>query len=100
MARVAVNRQWQAFFGRGFVRSLEDFGYQSEAPTHPELLDTLAVRFMESGWSTKWLHREIVTSRTWRQSSAVTQAAAGIVAAQLASVVAPFVYFRRKGWLA
>ena len=71
-ARVAVNRQWQAFFGRGFVRSLEDFGYQSEAPTHPELLDWLAVEFMKSGWSMKQLHRLIVTSGTYRQSSVVT----------------------------
>ena len=71
-ARVAVNRQWQAFFGRGFVRSLEDLGYQSEAPTHPELLDWLAVEFMRTGWSTKKLHRLIVTSATYKQSSAVT----------------------------
>jgi hypothetical protein len=71
-ARVAVNRQWQAFFGRGFVRLLEDFGYQSQPPTHPELLDWLAVEFVKSGWSMKKLHRLIVTSATYRQSSAVT----------------------------
>jgi hypothetical protein len=71
-ARVAVNRQWQAFFGRGFVATLEDFGYQSEAPTHPELLDWLAVEFRKTGWSTKKLHRLIVTSATYRQSSRVT----------------------------
>jgi len=71
-ARVAVNRQWQAFFGRGFVRSLEDFGYQSQPPTHPELLDWLAVEFVRSGWSMKKLHRLIVTSATYRQSSVVT----------------------------
>ena len=71
-ARVAVNRQWQAFFGRGFVVSLEDFGYQSEAPTHPELLDWLAVEFQRTGWSMKKLHRLIVTSATYRQSSRVT----------------------------
>jgi hypothetical protein len=71
-ARVAVNRQWQAFFGRGFVATLEDFGYQSEAPTHPELLDWLAVEYMKTGWSTKKLHRLIVTSTTYRQSSRVT----------------------------
>jgi hypothetical protein len=71
-ARVAVNRQWQAFFGRGFVATLEDFGYQSEAPTHPELLDWLAVEFRKSGWSMKKLHRLIVTSATYRQSSRVT----------------------------
>jgi hypothetical protein len=71
-ARVAVNRQWQGFFGRGFVATLEDFGYQSEAPTHPELLDWLAVEYMKTGWSTKKLHRLIVTSGTYRQSSRVT----------------------------
>ena len=71
-ARVAVNRQWQAFFGRGFVRSLEDFGYQSQPPTHPELLDWLAVEFVKSGWSMKQLHRLIVTSATYKQSSVVT----------------------------
>ena len=72
-ARVAVNRQWQAFFGHGFVRLLEDFGYQSQPPTHPELLDWLAVEFMKSGWSMKKLHRLIVTSATYRQSSVVTR---------------------------
>ncbi|MFZ9343593.1 MAG: PSD1 and planctomycete cytochrome C domain-containing protein [Opitutales bacterium] len=71
-ARVAVNRHWQAFFGRGFVTTLEDFGFQSEAPSHPELLDWLAVEFMKSGWSTKRLHKLIVTSATYRQSSKVT----------------------------
>ena len=72
-ARVAVNRQWQAFFGNGFVRLLEDFGYQSQPPTHPELLDWLAVDFVKSGWSMKKLHRLIVTSGTYRQSSIVTR---------------------------
>ena len=72
-ARVAVNRQWQAFFGNGFVRLLEDFGYQSQPPTHPELLDWLAVDFVKSGWSMKKLHRLIVTSATYRQSSVVTR---------------------------
>ena len=71
-ARVVVNRQWAAFFGRGLVRTVEDFGYQGELPSHPELLDWLAVEFMESGWSLKKLHRLIVTSETYRQSSRVT----------------------------
>ena len=71
-ARVTVNRHWQAFFGRGFVPSLEDFGYQSEPPSHPALLDWLAVTFMNDlGWSTKKLHRLIVTSATYRQASEV-----------------------------
>ncbi len=71
-ARVTVNRQWQAIFGRGLVRTAEDFGYQGEYPSHPELLDWLAVELMEREWSLKQLHRLIVTSATYRQSSAAT----------------------------
>jgi hypothetical protein len=72
-ARVVVNRHWQALFGRGFVKTLEDFGHQSEPPTHPELLDWLAVTFMHDlRWSVKQLHRLMVTSATYRQASAVT----------------------------
>jgi hypothetical protein len=71
-ARVTVNRQWQAFFGRGIVKSLEDFGYQSDPPSHPELLDWLAVEFVKQGWSMKKLHRLIVTSATYKQSSRIT----------------------------
>ncbi len=73
-ARVIVNRQWAAFFGRGIVKTTEDFGYQGEAPTHPELLDWLAVEFVKQGWSLKKLHRLIVSSATYRQSSRVTPA--------------------------
>ncbi len=68
-ARVAVNRFWQHFFGVGLVKTAEDFGQQGEFPTHPELLDTLARRFIESGWDVKGLLRQIVTSSTYRQSS-------------------------------
>ncbi len=71
-ARVTVNRQWAILFGRGIVRTTEDFGYQGESPTHPELLDWLAVEFMKQGWSLKKLHRLIVTSATYRQASRVT----------------------------
>jgi hypothetical protein len=71
-ARVVMNREWTAFFGRGIVRTLGDFGFQGEAPTHPELLDWLAVEFMKRGWSMKQMHRLIVTSATYRQSSAAT----------------------------
>lgn len=71
-ARVAVNRQWQAFFARGLVRSTEDFGFQGEVPSHPELLDWLAVEFMKSGWSLKALHKLIVMSATYQQSSRLT----------------------------
>ncbi len=70
-ARVTVNRQWQAFFGRGLVKSLEDFGYQSEPPSHPELLDWLAVEFVKQGWSLKKLHKLIVMSQTYRQASSL-----------------------------
>ncbi len=70
-ARVIVNRQWAAFFGRGIVKTTEDFGYQGDAPSHPELLDWLAVEFMKQGWSLKKLHRLIVTSATYRQKSEV-----------------------------
>jgi mono/diheme cytochrome c family protein len=69
--RVVMNRQWAAFFGRGLVRTVEDFGYQGERPTHPELLDWLAVSLVEHGWSIKAMHRLIVTSATYRQSSRV-----------------------------
>jgi mono/diheme cytochrome c family protein len=71
-ARVTVNRQWAAFFGRGLVRTVDDFGYQGDPPTHPELLDWLAVEFMRQGWSLKKLHRLIVTSATYRQDSRIT----------------------------
>ena len=70
-ARVAVNRCWQAYFGRGLVLTTEDFGTQGEAPSHPELLDWLASEFMNRGWSLKSLHRLIVTSATYRQASRV-----------------------------
>src|SRR5207249_643541 len=68
-ARVAVNRAWQEFFGKGLVSTAEDFGTRGQRPSHPELLDWLAVEFRESGWGTKALHRRIVTSATYRQSS-------------------------------
>ena len=68
-ARVTVNRFWHMFFGRGIVASLEDFGNQGDLPSHPKLLDWLAVEFINSGWNTKALLRLIVTSATYRQSS-------------------------------
>ena len=68
-SRVAVNRFWQMFFGRGIVQSSADFGTQGEWPTHPGLLDWLALTFQSSGWDVKALVRAIVTSRTYRQSS-------------------------------
>src|SRR5207245_7028190 len=70
-ARAIVNRVWQAYFGTGLVSTSEDLGSQSEAPSHPELLDWLAVEFMDRGWSLKNLHRLIVTSAMYRQSAKV-----------------------------
>ncbi|MBI4659882.1 MAG: PSD1 domain-containing protein [Verrucomicrobia bacterium] len=70
--RVTMNRDWAAFFGRGLVRTLQDFGFQGELPTHPDLLDWLAVEFVKQGWSRKKMHKLIVMSATYRQSSAVT----------------------------
>lgn len=70
-ARVTVNRHWQAFFGRGLVATLENFGVRGEPPTHPELLDWLAGEFSRD-WSVKGLHRRIVLSETYRQASVVT----------------------------
>ncbi len=71
-ARVIVNRIWQQFFGVGLVKTSEDFGHQGDWPSHPELLDELAVRFVESGWDLKKLVRAIVMSKTYRQSSDAT----------------------------
>jgi len=71
-ARALVNRVWQSYFGTGLVSTSEDLGSQSETPSHPELLDWLAVEFMDRGWSLKALHKLIVTSSTYRQSSRVT----------------------------
>jgi hypothetical protein len=68
-ARVIVNRVWSWHFGKPLVRTPSDFGVQGEKPTHPELLDDLAARFIQHGWSMKWLHREIVTSAAYRQAS-------------------------------
>ncbi|MDA7864508.1 PSD1 and planctomycete cytochrome C domain-containing protein [bacterium] len=67
-ARVIANRVWRQHFGRGLVETPGDFGVQGQAPSHPELLDWLAVEFMESGWSLKHLHRLILNSRAWRQA--------------------------------
>jgi hypothetical protein len=73
-ARVTVNRIWEQYFGQGIVETSEDFGSQGSPPTHPELLDWLATEFMNKGWSQKAIHRLIVTSATYKQSSSVTPA--------------------------
>lgn len=70
-ARVLVNRIWHHHFGRGLVRTTTDFGRVGSLPTHPELLDWLAVEFVRQGWSLKALHRLILTSATWMQSSRI-----------------------------
>jgi len=73
-ARVAVNRVWRTCFGRGLVATVEDFGSQGDLPTHPELLDWLAYRFMESGWDLKSLFKLVVTSASYRQTSIASPA--------------------------
>lgn len=75
-ARVIVNRYWQMYFGVGLVKTVEDFGAQGEWPSHPELLDWLAVEFIKSGWDIKHMQRLIVTSATYQQASTVTPALA------------------------
>jgi hypothetical protein len=72
-ARVIVNRVWQKHFGRGLVGTPSNFGELGDRPTHPELLDWLTVRFIENGWSLKWLHRQIVTSDTYQRASVETE---------------------------
>jgi hypothetical protein len=69
VARAAVNRAWQSFFGTGIAATSEDLGSQGEAPSHPNLLDWLAVEFMDQGWSMKQLHRTIVMSATYQQDA-------------------------------
>lgn len=69
-ARVIVNRVWKHHFGRGLVDTPSDFGRQGERPSHPELLDDLAARFVAAGWSLKWLHREMMLSAAYQQASA------------------------------
>ena len=80
-ARVIVNRVWYHHFGNGLVNTPSDFGVNGDRPSHPELLDWLATSFMENGWSLKWLHRQIVSSETYQQSSQANPKAFAIDAA-------------------
>lgn len=74
-ARVFVNQLWQEFFGKGLVKTSGDFGMQGELPSHPELLDWLAVEFMEHNWDIKYIIKKIVSSNTYRQSARVSEKA-------------------------
>lgn len=74
-ARVAVNRYWQQLFGTGLVKTAEDFGIQGELPSHPELLDWLAIEFIRSGWDTKHMYSLLLNSATYRQTSHAGEAA-------------------------
>lgn len=73
-ARVFVNRIWKHHFGQGIVGSVDNFGTTGDRPSHPELLDWLATEFIQHDWSIKWLHRQILTTRTWQQSSLISDA--------------------------
>lgn len=78
VTRVIVNRIWQKHFGKGLVSTPNDFGTRGQLPTHPELLDWLALRFQETGWSVKALHRLILHSATWRQASSLPDQSATV----------------------
>lgn len=78
LARVMVNRVWGWYFGNGIVNTPSDFGFNGDRPSHPELLDWLAVEFIEHGYSLKWLHRTILHSRAWKQSSQFNEKAHAI----------------------
>ena len=95
-----MNRQWAAMFGQGIVKTVEDFGYQGEAPTHPELLDWLAVELVRRGWSLKPMHKLIVTSATYQQSSVVDAGTCGPRSAESCCLPAGHGSASRPKWCA
>lgn len=89
-ARVLVNRVWKQHFGRGIVATVDNFGTVGDRPSHPELLDWLAIEFVRHDWSIKWLHRQILNSRTWQQSSLVREVVGGDLNGDLKAGVGDF----------
>ena len=100
IARVIVNRVWQHHFGAGLVRSPGEFGLNGQRPTHPELLDYLAREFMDHGWSLKWLHKQIVQSKTFQQTSSKSSGEGHVATNQSSEVQSSFLKDPENRYLA